>query len=139
MSFRLLLADDHTVVRQAIKSMLEQEGFDVVGEAWDGEQAVRLCSDLEPDVAVLDLSMPLLNGIDAARDIVGTCHHTKVVLLTMYAHDRYVFESLQLGVKGYVSKENTGAEVVEAIRAVCNGETYISRYVSTAVRNACLT
>src|SRR5919201_5051247 len=103
MSYRILLADDHTVVRQAIKSMLEQEGFDVVAEAWNGVQAVRLCSDLKPDAAVLDLSMPLLNGIDAARKIVRVCHHTQVVLLTMYIHDRYVIESLQLGAKGYVS------------------------------------
>jgi DNA-binding NarL/FixJ family response regulator len=132
MSLQILLADDHVLVRQAIKAALVQNGLEVVAEAADGQQAVRHCRDLHPDVAILDISMPLLNGIEAAREILRACPATKVIILTMHTHDRYLQESLRLGVKGYVLKANTADELTQAIRAVSRGDTYISQFVSPA-------
>ncbi len=125
MSLRILLADDHAVVRQAIKFMLQREGFEVVGEASDGHNAVRLCAETQPHIAVLDLSMPLLNGIEAAREILTGCPRTKVVILTEHAHERYLLECSQLGVSAYVLKSDTGEHLVDALHAVSRGETYV--------------
>src|SRR5437773_2064774 len=101
---RILLADDHPMFRQGLKSLLEREGFQVVGEASDGHEAVRLARRLDPTVAVLDISMPLLNGIDAAREIHRRASKTQVVLLTMFEEDAFALEALRAGVRGYVLK-----------------------------------
>jgi DNA-binding NarL/FixJ family response regulator len=132
MSLRILLADDHLMVRQAIKWALTRSGLQLVGEASNGQEAIRQCRDLRPDVAVLDLSMPLLNGLDAAREILKLCPDTKIVILTMHTQDRYLQESLRFGIRGYVLKANTADELIKAIYAVSRGETYISRFLSTA-------
>jgi len=123
---RILLADDHAIVRQAIRFMLQREGFEVVGEASDGEQAVKLCGALQPHIAVMDLSMPVLNGIDAARKILKDCPNTRVVMLTEHAHERYLAECLHVGVKGYVLKGDTGEQLVVALHAVLRDETYVA-------------
>jgi DNA-binding NarL/FixJ family response regulator len=136
MKLRVFLADDHAIVRQAIKFMLEREGFEVVGEASDGQQAVKQCRDLQPDVAVLDLSMPLLNGVEAAREIIKSCPNSRVVILTEHTHDRYVRECLQLGVKGYVRKADTGSDLVDALLAASRGETYLTPSLSPTVQEA---
>ena len=102
MAIRVLLADDHVIVSQSLKAILEREGFPVVGEAADGREAVRLASALHPDVAVLDVSMPVLNGLDAAVAITKACPRTRTILLTMHAEDTYVLQALQMGVRGYV-------------------------------------
>ncbi|MBI4390888.1 MAG: response regulator transcription factor, partial [candidate division NC10 bacterium] len=104
MPLRVLLADDHQIVRQGLKALLEREGFDVAAEASDGLEAVRLARDLQPDVAVLDIAMPLLNGLDAAREVLQGSPRTKAILLTMHAEDHYVLEALRAGVSGYVLK-----------------------------------
>ena len=132
-SLRIFLADDHAIVRQAIKSMLEQAGFDIVGEASDGLQAVKQCRDLQPEIAVLDLSMPLLNGVEAAREIIKACSNTRVVILTEHTHDRYILECLQLGVKGYVLKGDTASQLVCALLAASRGQTYVSSSLSPAL------
>src|SRR5437660_6738552 len=95
MPIRVVLADDHTLVRQGLRALLEREGFQVAGEASDGQEAVRLVPELHPDVAVLDISMPLLNGLDAAREIQKASHKTKTILLTRHDEDQYVTEALR--------------------------------------------
>jgi len=104
MRIRVLLADDHLMIRQGLKTILERENFDVVGEAANGQEAIKLAQALRPDVAVLDLAMPLLNGLDASCEITKTSAKTKTILLTMYTEDQYVMEALRAGIKGFVLK-----------------------------------
>jgi two-component system response regulator NreC len=135
---RILLADDHQVVRQGLRALLESAGFAVVGEAADGHEAVRLAQSLRPDVCVLDLAMPQLNGLDAAAAILRASATTKTVLLTMHTEDRYVSEALKAGVRGYVLKTQASSDLVQAIREVARGMTYLSPGVSQAVVEAYL-
>jgi len=136
MNMRILLADDHPMFRQGLKALLEREGFEIVGEASDGHEAVRLARKLEPNVAVLDVSMPLLNGIDAAREIHRRAMRTQVVLLTMFEEDAFALEALRAGVRGYVLKAQAAADLVGAIREVMRGAIYLSPGISEAVVNA---
>jgi two-component system response regulator NreC len=135
---RVLLADDHLVVRQGLKILLQREGFEIVGEAADGQQAVRLARDRCPDVAVLDFAMPVLTGLDAAREILRSCPRTRVILLTMHTDSRYVHEALRVGVSGYVVKSQAAADLVRAIREVSRDMTYLSPRVSRTVVQAYL-
>jgi len=138
MSLHILLADDHPIVRQGLKVLLEREGFTVVGEASDGREAVRLAQELCPDIALLDLNMPMLNGIDAGGAILQTSPKTKIVLLTMHAEDHYVLEALRAGIKGYVLKTKAAEELVQAIQEVSRGKLYLTPGVSEAVVQAYL-
>jgi DNA-binding NarL/FixJ family response regulator len=133
MPLRVLLADDHVVVRQGLRALLERAGFEVVGEAGDGQEAIRLAGELDPDVAVLDVAMPLLNGIDAARGITKASPRTKTVLLTMYAQGRIVLEGLRAGVRGVVVKSRAIEELLRAIQTVCKGDRYLSPDVSNVI------
>ena len=137
MAINVLLADDHLSFCQSLRVILEQEGFRVVGEAADGQEAVRLARALRPEVAVLDVSMPLLNGVDAAREIQGACPRTRTILLTMHAEDQYVLQALKGGVQGYVLKKQAVTDLVQAIQEVCGGNVYLSPGVSAAVLEAC--
>src|SRR5476651_26428 len=129
-----LLADDHVLVRQGLKSLLEHAGFQVVGEASDGHEAVKLAQQLHPDVCILDLGMPVLNGVDAAREIIKTFgNEIKVILLTMYAEQSYVIAALAAGVHGYVLKSRAAANLIEAINEVQRGNTYLSPDISRSV------
>ena len=130
MRIRILLADDHMMVRQGIRALLEKEGFEVVAEAMDGREAVRLAEKLKPDVAVLDIAMPLLNGIDAAREIRRVSPKTKTTLLTVHEENQYVVEALRAGVTGYVVKTKAAEDLVKAIREVSLGAVYMSPGVS---------
>ena len=130
MRIRILLADDHMMVRQGIRAVLEREGFDVVAEAMDGREAVKLAEKLKPDVAVLDIAMPLLNGIDAAREIRRVSPRTKTTLLTVHEENQYVVEALRAGVTGYVVKTKAADDLVKAIREVSLGAVYMSPGVS---------
>ena len=134
----ILLADDHLIVRQGLKVLLEREGFTVVGEASDGREAVRLAQKLCPDIALLDFTMPLLNGIDAGRIILQTSPKTKIVLLTMHAEDHHVLEALRVGFKGYVLKTKAVEELVQAIQEVSRGKLYLTPGVSEVVVQAYL-
>ena len=136
MPLHIVIADDHTMVRQGLRALLEREGFEVVGEASDGQEAVRLVEKLHPAVAVLDVAMPMLNGIDAARAISRLSPRTKTILLTMLTEDQYVLESLRAGVKGYVLKSNSSEELIHAIRDACDGKVYLTPAASTAVVQA---
>jgi len=132
----VMLADDHPMFRQGLKALLEREGFDVVAEAADGHEAVRLARQLNPSIAVLDIGMPLLNGIDAARDIHKQASDTEVVLLTMYEEEAYVLEALRAGIRGYVLKAQAASDLVGAIREVQRGAVYLSPGISKTVVDA---
>ncbi len=136
MPLRVLVADDHMVVRQGLVALLQREGFEVIGEAGDGQEAMRLVEKLQPDAVVLDVAMPLLNGIDAAREISKKNPKTKAILLTMLTEDHYVLESLHAGIRGYVLKSNSAEELVQAIREVCKGKIYLSPGAASAVVQA---
>jgi two-component system, NarL family, response regulator NreC len=128
----VLLADDHEIVREGVRSILERQGFSVVGEASDGREAVALASALRPDVAVLDAAMPLLNGIDAARAITALGRGTKSVLLTMHTEAPRVRQALRAGVRGYVVKTQASSDLTRAIHDVVRGYLHLSPIVSSA-------
>ena len=138
MSGQVLIADDHPLIRQGLRSLLEKRGFTVVGEAVDGREATQLAQELEPDVAVLDLAMPLLNGLDAAREIIRASRRTKTILVTVHTADQYVLEALQAGVRGYVLKSQATADLVQAVHEVMRGGRYLSPGISEAVVQAYL-
>ena len=138
MRTRILLADDHPIVREGLRALLEREGFDVQAEAADGREAVRLARDLSPHVALLDLVMPLLNGLDAAREIRRASPRTKRILLTMYTEDSYVIEAIRAGINGYVLKTQAVADLAQATREVCQGRVYLNPGISRTVIEAYL-
>ncbi len=137
-SLKILLADDHVMFRESLRALLEREGFDVVGEASDGREAVRAARQLAPNVAVLDLAMPLLNGVDAAKEIHKRAPDTLTILLTMYEDDAYVLGALEAGIHGYVLKAQAAGDLVRAIREVTRGAIYLSPGISHSVVDACL-
>src|SRR2546428_10878217 len=121
MPLRILLADDHLIVRQGLKTLLEQEHHTVVAEAADGREAIQLAQKHHPDVAVMDLAMPQLNGLDAAREIVKVSPETRTILLTMHTEDPYVVEALRAGVRGYLLKTQAASDLMQAAREVSRG------------------
>lgn len=128
---RIALADDHAVVRQGIRALLEGvKDFRVVGEAGDGKEMVELVTRERPDVAVVDVAMPALNGIEAARRIVRDLPAVKVLVLSMYTGEEYVREALAAGASGYLVKDSAADELVEAIRVVARGERFLSPAVA---------
>ena len=136
MPTRIVLADDHVLVREGLKSLLEREHFQVVAEASDGQEAVKLIETHHPDIAILDISMPTLNGIDAARGLTRSAPKTKVILLTQHEEEQYIHEALEAGVKGYVLKNQVANDLIQAIRQVGRGEFYLSPGISRAVMEA---
>jgi DNA-binding NarL/FixJ family response regulator len=138
MSFRIVLADDHMLLRQGVKALLEAEGLTVVGEAGDGREAIRIAQQTQPDFAVLDVMMPLLNGLDVVREIRRISPRTKSLLLTMHTDDAFVMESLRAGVKGYLLKTQAVEDVIRAIREVSKGSFYLSPGISQTVIHAYL-
>ncbi len=135
---RVLLADDHPLFREGLRLILERAGHEVAGEAADGHEACKLARTLNPDIAVLDLSMPLLNGIDVARELRRLAPGTKAILLTMYPDRAYVLRALKAGAKGYVLKTQVSEDLVRAIREVSLGEVYLSAGVAASVVEAYL-
>ena len=133
---RMLLADDHDLVRQGLRALLEHQGMEVVAEASDGKQAARLAQELSPDVALLDWTMPLLNGLDAAREILRSCPKTRVILLTAHTEEGYVHEALQAGIHGYVLKSQAAPDLIQAIEEVLRGGIYLSPRVSRSIVEA---
>lgn len=126
MPLRILLADDHVVVREGLKSLLERSGFEVVGGAANGQEAIQLCEQVHPDVAVLDVAMPILNGVEAALGIRKASPRTKLILLTQFPQGRNVLEALRTAVLGLVLKTKAYDELLRAIQTVCNGDRYLS-------------
>jgi DNA-binding NarL/FixJ family response regulator len=137
MSLRVVLADDHQVLRQGVRALLEQRGVAVVAEASDGQSAVALVREYRPDVAVLDIMMPLLNGIDAAHQIADDCPETRVVLLTALDDERYVTQGVREGVRGFVLKTQAAEDLAQAIHEVSRGGLYVSPGVSQVLVDAC--
>jgi DNA-binding NarL/FixJ family response regulator len=131
---RVLLAEDHTIVRQGLRSILDgREGIQVVGEAKDGREAVEKAQQLQPDIVLMDLSMPLLSGLEATRQIKSQCPQIEVLVLTMHADEEYVFQILQAGASGYLLKQSAVGELVTAIQAVDQGDSYLSPAISRKV------
>jgi len=135
---RVLLADDHRAVREGLRALLEREGLEVVGEVPDGRAAVALALKAQPDVVVLDVAMPLLNGVDAAREITEASPKTAAVLLTALDDARFALEALRAGVRGFVVKTQGSEELLQAIREVSEGGLYLSAGASQAVVDACV-
>jgi two-component system, NarL family, response regulator NreC len=133
MSFRIVLADDHHIVRQGLRALLEKEGLKVVAEAENGRDAVQMAQQHKPDVAVLDLMMPLLNGLDASREILQNRYATAAILLTMHTEEHQIAMALRAGVRGYLLKTQAAEDLVHAIREVVRGEIYLSPGVSRIV------
>ena len=138
MGVRVLLADDHPVFRQGLRALLEREKFEVVGEASDGLEAIAAAERLQPQVVVIDLAMPALNGVDAVREIVKRVPRAKAVLLTMHTEEYHVLEALRAGAKACVSKSQAAEHLLQAIKDVCAGGVYLSPHVSGAVVQAYL-
>src|SRR5579883_297825 len=132
--FRILLADDHEVVRAGLRALLEeQNGWEVVAEAVDGRDAVEKATKLKPDVVVIDIAMPSLNGLEAVRQIVKSVPNTKVLVLTMYDSDPLIQQVLQAGARGYLLKSDAGRDLVSAIDALRRNKTFFTPKVSQMV------
>jgi len=130
----VLLADDHTIVLQGLAKLLEGEpNIRVVGEAHNGREAVTKVEELKPDVIVMDIAMPILNGIEATRQIKKIRPQSKVIILSMHSHDRFINELFSLGASGYLLKDSTGQDIIRAIQAAVRGDTYLSPSISRRV------
>jgi len=124
---RVLLGDDHTLVRHGLRKILEERPeWEIIAEVGDGREAVRKCVALKPDVAVLDIAMPLLNGIDATQQIVRKVPETKVLVLSMHSDEAYVTRALQAGATGYMLKDSAGKDLLKGIASVAAGQAYFS-------------
>ena len=130
----VFLADDHTIVRQGLAKLLEGEpNLRVVGEAENGREAVVKVEKLKPDIVLMDIAMPMLNGIEATRQIRKVCPQTKIIILSMHSHDRYISELFGLGASGYLLKSSTGTDIINAIHTALKGSTYLSPSISDKV------
>ena len=131
---RVLIAEDHLLVRAGIRALLEKAGdIHVMGEASNGQEAVEMAEALKPDVLIMDIMMPRMNGIQAAENIREKRLSTHILLLSMYSDEGFVHQALQYGVKGYVLKSSVSDELIWAVRAVANGKTYLSSPISEIV------
>lgn len=134
MTIKVLLADDHSILRDGVAALLEaQEGITVVAHAQDGREAVRKAAVHKPDVAVMDIVMPELDGIEATRELQRLSPTTRVVILSMYSTTEHIFRALQAGAKGYLLKESAGAELVAAVRSVHAGRRFLSQKITESV------
>lgn len=131
---KVLLADDHTIVRKGIRSLLDDEpNIEVVGEAEDGQEAVKQVESLNPDVVLMDITMPRLTGLEATRQIKKLFPQVKVLVLTMYTNEEYVLQLLRAGAAGYLIKQSAPAELLSAIQAVYRGDTFLSPAISKVI------
>src|SRR5688572_17810203 len=133
MSITVVLGDDHPLVRQGVRRLLEAHEFEIVGEGSDGREVIELAQRFHPDVILLDLSMPTLNGIGAVRELTRVSPSTKVIILTMHTEEHHILEALRAGVKGCVSKTQAPEHLLQALREVCRGGVYLSPSVSGVV------
>jgi DNA-binding NarL/FixJ family response regulator len=134
MTISVLLADDHSILRDGLAALLEtQEGISVAGHASDGREAVRKAAELKPDVVIMDIVMPELDGIEATHLIQRASPLTRVVILSMYSTTEHIFRALQAGAKGYLLKESAGAELVAAVRTVHAGRRFLSQKITESV------
>jgi len=130
----ILLGDDHAILRSGLRKILtEHAGWDVVGEAGDGRAAVQMATDLQPDVAILDIGMPLLNGIEATRQITRRLPDTRVIVLSMHSGESYITQALAAGARGYLLKDSADTELVRAVEAAALGRSFFSPAVSSVL------
>jgi DNA-binding NarL/FixJ family response regulator len=132
-SIRVLLADDHRMLREGLHRSLTEEGFDVVGEADNGEQAVALAAELQPDIVLMDVSMPQMDGVEATRAIRATGSETRILMLTMHADKDVLADAIRAGASGYLVKDCSTEEVSEAIRMAANGDTDLSPLLAASM------
>ncbi len=131
---RILIADDHGIVRKGLRLQLEQqEQFEVAGEASDGREAVRMAEELSPDVVIMDIAMPNLNGIDAAAQMVKRKAETKVIILSMHSDEGYLTRALTAGVKGYLLKDTADLDLGRAVQSVAQGKVFFSPAIATTL------
>jgi DNA-binding NarL/FixJ family response regulator len=133
MTVTVLLADDHAVVRDGLRALLEVGDLQVVAVAGNGREAVAEALRLRPDIVIMDIAMPELDGVEATRRIVEKCPETRVLILSMYLSAEHIYRALQAGAQGYVLKESAGEEVVEAIRTLRAGKRYLSHRITETV------
>ncbi|MBW3645994.1 MAG: response regulator transcription factor [Actinobacteria bacterium] len=133
MSVRVLLADDHKILREGLRRSLEAQGLDVVGEAADGEEAIEMAEDLRPDVVLMDVTMPVLDGVEATRRIRQRLPEVRVVVLTMHADETTMARAIRVGADGYLVKDCSSDEIAEALRLVVTGQTPVSRQIATSM------
>ena len=135
---KVLLADDHTVVRQGLRALLKaEEDMDIVGEAENGRQAIQLVKKLLPDVAVIDIAMPVLNGLEATRQILQSVPTTRVLILSSYSDDEYVQQLTEAGAAGYLVKHTAANDLLKAIREVHRGNAFFSPSIAKRLRDQC--
>jgi DNA-binding NarL/FixJ family response regulator len=133
---KVLLADDHSLFREGIRSLLEdQEDIEIVGEAEDGLEAIRLANGLKPTVILMDINMPVFDGVEATRSILNDNEGIGIIILTMYPQDEYVFEALKAGAKAYLLKDTRSKKLLEVIRAVHKGQAVIDAEMTTRLLN----
>jgi len=131
---RIVIAEDHTILREGLRALLSSNpDFEVVGEAEDGREAIRGVEQLKPNLVLMDLSMPRMNGMDAIREIKRRSPHTKILVLTVHKSEEYILAALEAGANGYVSKDATQAELLTAIQGVLQGKSYLSPGISEKV------
>ena len=136
MQINVFLADDHPVVRNGLMLILQAEpDIKVVGQAADGHEAVKRVGKAAPDVVIMDIAMPGLNGVEATKKIGATCPTARVLILSMHATAEHIYQALQAGAQGYLLKESAGEEVLKAVRALCKGKRYLSEKISETVVN----
>ena len=136
---RIMIADDHTILRQGLVRLLEdQPEFKVVEEATNGRMALEKALDLKPDIIIMDIAMPLMNGIEAAKRIKKHLPKTKIIILSMYSHENYIHELLETGISGYLLKDSSGRDIIHAIQAAMKNETFLSPAISKKVMDTYL-
>ncbi len=134
MEIKILIADDHGITRDGLRALLEkEENITVIGEAKNGREAVQIAMEYQPDIIVMDINMPELNGMEATRQILSQTTQTKIIVLSMFSERRYVSSMLKLGVSGYLLKSSAFEELVKAIHAVMNNQGYLSQKITNVV------
>jgi DNA-binding NarL/FixJ family response regulator len=136
MRLRLLIADDHRIVREGVRALLSSQDYEIVAETADGREAIRLARLHQPDIALLDVTMPSLNGMDATREVARVAPQCRVIVLSMHRDRAYVLEALRAGARGYVVKTQAASELITAITRVARGEPYLSPDLSRVVVEA---
>jgi DNA-binding NarL/FixJ family response regulator len=131
MSYRVLIVEDHKIMRDGIKALLDRSGeFTVVGDVETGTEAIQICTEVRPDIVLMDIGLPGLNGVDSTAELLRHCPSTRVIMLSMYDDEDSVVSSIRAGARGYVVKQASSAELLDALRTVARGSSYLSPHVS---------